>query len=497
MSTETPATSGANFMGAGIEPGIRSENTATNEVTYPAVVASSHTESPITPKAPKPPKVTRVAPAGAIIPTMGWPAFVYKLNCARNRADLVPKLSAKESNLLAERAAKRRDDADRENMKAWLSAFFNSARTQTVEQHRVDGSMVDETVELTWEAQSLVIAVLTQKGGAGKTEVAVQLSRIYSQEIQPAVTPVLIIPATRNPGSTTRKSGVAGEDTLTLPELETLLKQLEEEEEKAHDAKIDPHKGTVSYVSANSITDRLRKNSDNVYVVAQSQLPHDFDDKRYKWVLERLKKIFPLIIQDTGNNTAKRGEIEYMAAQMADVLVFVCYTGMDDSPELMGLTMDSYQILSDQKKLSASITLVNGLRPEDSLDRWAQYAEFKINEHGHIIGIRDFPYRVSARNGMERTGTMLSIPWDDAIAHHKGAGIAQATKDAFLKLAFQIALTKGNLTGLDFTKLDRIRSIKKKVADFDPSLLSEKYPTPQAWISANEQGEIPTNPEGA
>ena len=491
MSTDDPTTGGANFTGANIEPGIRS----TPEVVQKNQLAAPVHRPVVTPaqqEATKPPKVKRVAPEGAVIPRTGWPSFLYSLNCMRGRPDLVPKLSSKEAKLLREQEAKRQADEAREGKKEWLSAFFNSARADTVERVIVDGKEIDQKVELKWEAQSLVVAVLSQKGGAGKTEVTVQLSRTFSQEIKPAVAPILMIPATRNPGSSTRKFGVAGEDTLTLPELETLFRQLESEEEEARANSTIPREGSVSYISANRVTDRLRKNADGVYVVAQSQLPPDFDDTRYRWVLERLKKIFPLIIQDTGNNTAKLGEIEYMAAFMADVLVFVCYTGMDDSPELMGLTMDSYKLLTNTSKLSASITLVNGLRPSDSLENWTRYAEHKINEHGHTIGIRDFPYRVSTRDGREQTGTLLSIPWDDAIALHKGAGINQATKDAYLELAFQIALTKGRLEQLDFTKLDRIRSIKRMVAEFDPSLLNEHYPTPQAWIAAQQRGEIPS-----
>jgi cellulose biosynthesis protein BcsQ len=502
MSTETPAPGGASFAGAGIEPGIRPDAQPVADTEYkPTAPVHRPVDTPTPPKAPKPPKVKRVAPEGAAIPTMGWPGLVYRFNLLRGRADLVPaKLSAKESALLAERAAKWQADHDRETKKTWLSAYFNSARTTTVERVNVDGVEQDTKVELSWEAQSLVVALLTQKGGACKTEGTVQLSRTFAKRLQsvdnpeatPPVGPILIIPATRNPGSTTRKAGVASEDTLTLPETEELLKRLEAEEEQARQSSTTPSNGNVSYISAESITSHLRKNGDGVYVLAQSQLPPDFDDQRFRWVLERLKKIFPLIILDTGNNTAKVGEIEYMAAYMADVLVFVCYTGMDGSPELMGLTMDSYHILPQKEKLSASISVIHGLRPSDSLDDWARYAEFKINEHGHTVGIRDFPYRVSARGGQEQTGTLLSIPWDDALYLHRGNDIAQETEDAYLELAFQIALTNGRLKDLDFTKLDRIRSIKKMIAEFDESLLNEHYPTPQAWIAAQQRGEIPS-----
>jgi cellulose biosynthesis protein BcsQ len=438
-------------------------------------------------EAPKPLEVKRTVPEGAIIPTMGWPRFHYRLNCLMRHPERVPSLSSKELSVRAELEAERQANLNREDKKNWLSEFSNSSSVKAVDTH------TGEISELEWEAQPTVIAVLTQKGGAGKTEVAVQLSRVYSKMIEPAVTPILIIPATRNPGSTTRKSGVVGEDTLTLPELEALLKRLEEEANQAKEHDSYPTRGNVAYISAKSVTSRLRKNADGVYVVAQSQLPPDFDAKRYQWVLERLKKIFPLIIQDTGNNTAKEGEIEYMAAQMADVLVFVCFTEMDGSPDLMGLTMDSYSILRNKEKLSSSITVVNGLRPDDSLENWARFAEYKINEHGHTVGIRDFPYRVSTRDGVQQTGTLLAIPWDDAIARHNGEPIDQKAADAYLELAYQIALTKGRLGGLDFGRLDRIRSIKKMVAEFDPSLLSEQYPTPQAWIAAHQRGEIPTN----
>lgn len=493
MYTENPASSGADFTGAVIEPGIRSEDETTvqgktaGQPVTPQPQAAPDTDQGQTTADPVPPdEPKRTAPPGAIIPTMGWPGFLYRLICGVGRPDLVPALSKKESAFVAKRDIERRRNLDREYKRAWLSAYFNSAG------EKVFDPVTKKLVKLEWEAQTMVIAILTQKGGAGKTEDAVRLSRVFAKEIEPAVGPILMIPATRNPGSTTRKAGVSADDTLTLPEIEQLLKRLEEKAAEQASREVGTNKLGFAYIDADEITSKLRKNADGVYVIAQSQLPADFTAKRYAWVLSRLRRIFPLIIQDTGNNTAKRGEIEYEAALMSDVLVFVCNTGMEDSPELMGLTMDSYSILPKKELLSASVTVVNGLRADDSLDNWARYAEYKINEQGHITGIRDFPYRVTARNGMAPTGTLVGIPWDEAIVRRMGEPISQETSDAFLDLAVLLAKTKGKLAELDFAKLDQIRAVKQMVADFDPTLLSEQYPTPQEWIGAHAQGTPPT-----
>jgi hypothetical protein len=494
MNTETPAPSGASFTGAGIEPGFQPE------AAKPTVPVHRPVDTPPPPKASKPPKVKRVAPEGVIIPTMGPQKFIYKVHRLIRRPDLVPNLSKKEQRIRIEREAEQLANHERQSKELWLSEFFNSSGAMTVDIVNKDGKQTFKETHLKWEGQSLVIAVLTQKGGAGKTEVCVQLSRLFanlkvvdvSGKKRAAVPLILIIPATRNPGSTTRKAGVATEDTLTLPELESLFKKMERQDQQEREGSTIPEEAQERWIDAKEILARLRKNDDGVYVVAQTNLPASFNDKRYQWVMKRLSKIFTIIIEDTGNNTAKAGEIEYMAAQLADVLVFTCFTGVTDSPELMGATMDSYALLPQKDKLSSIISVVNGLRPDDSLENWKRYAEFKINELGIITGIRDFRYRVSARDGMEQTGTLLAIPWDNAVALNRGYDIDQATSDGYLELAFQIALTKGRLQNLDLGLLDRIRSIKKMVAEFDSSLLDEHHPTPQAWIAAHERGEIPS-----
>ncbi len=482
MTDTKPVPNGSSFVGANIEPGLRKRPECAHQTPPPAATTPPAKQSltgahaPVRSRKPK-----RVAPEGVPIPTMGVQKFIYALHCMINRPDLVPRLSHKETGICTKREAERLVDQAKKSKdkELWLSEFFNSSGAMTVVIQNKDGKQTSEETHLKWEGQSLVIGVFTQKGGAGKTENCIRLARLYVQ--QAGVPLVLIVSATRNPGSTTRKARVASEDTLNLPELEVLFKEMEDKNEQ--------------WIDNKEVLARLRKNADGVYVIAQTNLPADFDDKRYEWVMERLAKIFTIIIQDTGNNTAKAGEIEYMAAQLADVLVFTCFTGVTDSPELMGATMDSYAILpqNQKEKLSSIISVVNGLRPEDPLEDWRRYAEFKIDEQGVTTGIRDFLYRVSARGGMEQTGTLLAIPWDDAVALNTGCDISQKTSDAYLELALQIALTKGRLQGLDLGMLDRIRSIKEMVATFDPTLLSKEYPTPQAWMSANRRGETPTN----
>jgi cellulose biosynthesis protein BcsQ len=497
MNTETPAPSGASFAGAGIEPGIQPE------ASRPLVPVHRPVETPLLPKVSKPPKAKRVVPEGAVIPTMGPQKFIYAIHRLIGRPDLVPNLSSKEFQAQIVRKTKELADESRRSKKLWLSEFFNSSGAMTVDLQYKEGQRIFEETHLKWTGQSIVIAVLTQKGGAGKTEVCVQLSRLFANlkviddkgKERAAVPLILIIPATRNPGSTTRKAGVATEDTLTLPEVETWFKDMEKQYDQARANSTVPVDAQDRWIDSKDILALLRKNADGVYVIAQTNLPADFDDKRYQWVMKRLSKIFTIIIEDTGNNTAKEGEIEFMAAQLADVLVFTCFTGVTDSPELMGATMDSYALLNQKDKLSSIISVVNGLKPDDSLENWKRYAEFKINEHGITTGIRDFPYRVSARDGMEQTGTLLAIPWDDAVALNRGYDIDQATSDAYLELAFQIALTKCRLQNLDYGLLDRIGSIKTMVAEFDSSLLSEHYRTPQAWIAAHERGETSPPPE--
>lgn len=487
--TESGSFSGADFTGATIEPGIPTDGDPTRSIgtgspvsTPRHVARSSHEET-----APMEPKPRRTAPPDALIPTMGFPAILYKTSCLFGHPEWVPSISKKESAFIAQRDEKRRRDMDRANKQAWLSAYFNSAGELVYDEEQ------GRLVKLTWDAQSIVVSVLTQKGGAGKTEDTVRLSRVFAKKIKPAAGPILVIPATRNPGSTTRKANVRVVDTLTIPEVYELLLSLEAEASAAAHREIGSEKLGFAYIDANRITDKLGKNEDGVYVIAQTRLPADFTAKKYAWVLSRLKRIFRVIIQDTGNNTAKQGEIEYMAAQMSDVLVFVCSTAMEDSPELMGETMDSYSILNRKDMLSAAITVINGLRPDDSLDNWVRFAEFKVNEQGNITGLRDFPYKVASRDGMRQTGTLMAIPWDDAIFRRQGEPIAQETEDAFLDLAVQIALTKGKLQNLDFDKLDRIHTVQKQVAEFDHTLLNDDYPTPQEWIAAHPQpGALPS-----
>jgi MinD-like ATPase involved in chromosome partitioning or flagellar assembly len=327
--------------------------------------------------------------------------------------------------------------------------------------------------ELQWKAFRGVVAILNQKGGSAKSSLSVAIANIIATVTKKAV---IIVPATRNPGSTTLKAGASAKDTLNLLELEKLLLELTNNKQ--------------NIANTNDVTERLRHNGYGVYVVAQTQLPDDFNGLRLRWIIEQLRGAFPFVVLDTGNDVARQNGVEFEASRQADALVFTCATNMPDSPNLMGKTMDSYSILSNIEKLSRSLVVVNGTGPDEDVEYWAKVAEHKLDEQGRVIGVRDFKYCVLPRGeGKSRTGKMIFIPWDESIVNHPVPQLnllRQETYRAYLEVVFEIIMSIGKERKLDFETLDVILEADAALNNFDYRRLSDELRTPAEVLLAEQ-----------
>lgn len=401
-----------------------------------------------TPESPtKRPKSARSPDPSKAIPTMGLPAALYWLLRRVGRPDIVPRLSKKELRITKARSEEEQAVAQEAANDQFLHDVFNPTRKI------VDGSL------LVWTSFRGVIAVLCQKGGAAKSVTAAILAAIIAMYTRGAN--VLLLAATQNPGSSTMKAGVSREETITLLELEELLLELTENRTKR--------------ANPNDVRDKIRRNQYGVYVIAQSMLPDDFDGDRYRWILEQLREIFDIIVQDTGNVVGRVGSVEYEAARQADHLIFTAWTGMPDSPTLMGETMDTYASLNHRGKLTRCSVVISGVEGDLNATKtrlaWAMYAEARVNDYGVPVGVRDFPFKVIKHNdGDAPSGALHLIGNDPFLASEAVPVLEELSQDTLRRyktMAVDVIRRIGMYQGKDFAVLDSILMAKLAAKEFD------------------------------
>ncbi len=365
-------------------------------------------------------------------------------------------------------------EARRDSNVAFLDTVFNAnAEPVTI------GGM-----QYQWDALTgVILGLYCQKGGASKSVSASTTAAMVSMLTG---APTLELAATQNPGSGTMKAGIARSQTRDLLQVEALLLELSENGTK----KID----------AEDFRKKIRRNKYGVYVIAQSQLPDDFDGKRFRWVLQQLRGMFAFIVADTGNYLGRVGTIEHESAVQADHLVFTAWTGMPDSPVLMGETMDSYVSINNPAKLSRCTTLINGVQGDIHSDEvrrhWALFAEAKVNDYGRPIGVRDFPYRVIKHNdGDKLSGALHLIPYDHYLATMAVPSlseIADETYDAYLEFIVDTIRRVCVARGLNMQILDATIEAEQHTASFDyvEAMQAQSFPSDDE----DDDFPAPTNP---
>jgi hypothetical protein len=407
-------------------------------------------------KATKPPKQKRVrtAPEGTPIPTMGVPGRTYWLLCLVGRPDIVPRLTMKETR---HNELKAEVKASMDQL-SWLKRVFNTWAAT------VDGELLE------WTDFALVVAFFNEKGGSGKSTDAVLVGNFFAKYLGCST---LIMPIAANDGSTASKAATEDKNTKDLIHLEKILKNLTQD-------------GTVK-ADANVVKSHLHKNEAGAYVLAQNALPSNFGGRRLRWIMDQLKPMFQIIIEDTGNDIARYGgpkqglplggNVIYEAGYQADILVFPCSTSMPDSYGTMGKSMDSFVHLRDPDKLSRSIVVVNGHRPSDPIAQWVMFAENRVNNFDQPLGGRQFntlemQYRVSKHSeGHNPKGKLVLIPWEDFLKNNSQPDfdkLRPATQRVIQQLVYEIVVRAGQHKGVNFSILDQIRAADEEALKYDP-----------------------------
>lgn len=395
-------------------------------------------QAPVAEKTTQQTEPPRTAPAGAIIPTMGWPAILYRFRTMRGRPDLVPGLSKKEQQLLAAKAA---DDREA-TIISWLENVFNTHRAT------VDGEVV------AWSSFRGCIAVFCHAGNAGKTLLSVMFPNILASLTHAST---ILVPATKNPGSTTAKAGVDRNDTLSLLQVEKIILDAE---------------AAGRPITSDEIKKLIARNKYGTYVLAQQQLPRDFDHLRLRRIVNVLKTLFDIVVLDTGNNVSEEDGVEAEAFSLADLPLFVCAPYIKpESPVLMGETMDSYAGDGDNTKLTCSIVVVTGTKPTDTVETWAKFAETRVSDTGVMIGPRAFKYRVMKHTeGDTPTGRMFFVDMDVNIENNPAPGVEDLSQRSFrsyLEIIAETIYRVGVMRKVDFGILEKILEAKRQLAAYD------------------------------
>ena len=314
-------------------------------------------------KAPRPPKVKEPKPMpDRPIPTMGMRAVWYRLLCLMGKRHMVPRLSAKEASLLAER-----EEAQRKE----------TVRTGSIEYLR----------ELTDMVPNLNFAFWNTKGASATTTTTVIATAVLAEYSR---TTTVLIDGNPAAGTCAARYGLNYGDTVTTQQL---AQDIRDDEELAHRDfksqinKARPSKNGVRVVSADSIIDEHRR----------------LNGKSASRVLELMGHNSEYLAVDTGNDI---GDVVARAiANFADVFVFTANVGVPDSLRKLSTSMETLRNLGFEDKVNNSVVVISNLPAGKELEDYRMF----LNE----VSFED---KVTRSLDHKFDGQFLGVPHDEYVA---------------------------------------------------------------------------------
>lgn len=296
------------------------------------------------------------------IPTMGWQAGWYRLLCLFGKRHMVPRLSAAEAELLAQRA-----EAER----------MESVRAESIEFLR----------ELTDQVPNLNFAFWNTKGASATTTTTVISTAVLAEYSR---TTTVLIDGNPAAGTCAARYGLNYGDTVTTQQL---AQDIRDDEELAHRDfksqinKARPSKNGVRVVSADSIIDEHRR----------------LNGKSTSRVLELMGHNSEYLAVDTGNDI---GDVVARAiAGFADVFVFTANVGVPDSLRKLSTSMETLRNLGFEDKVNNAVVVISNLPPGKELDDYRMF----LNE----VSFED---KVTRTLDHKFDGKFLGVPHDEYVA---------------------------------------------------------------------------------
>lgn len=296
------------------------------------------------------------------IPTMGWRAYWYRVLCLLGKRHMVPRLSAAEAGLLAER-----EEAER----------MEKVRTESIEYLR----------ELTDMVPNLNFAFWNTKGASATTTTTVIATAVLAEYSR---TTTVLIDGNPAAGTCAARYGLNYGDTVTTQQL---AQDIRDDEELAHRDfksqinKARPSKNGVRVVSADSIIDEHRR----------------LNGKSTARVLELMGHNSEYLAVDTGNDI---GDVVARAiAGFADVFVFTANVGVPDSLRKLSTSMETLRNLGFEEKVNNAVVVISNLPPGKELDDYRMF----LNE----VSFED---KVTRTLDHKFDGKFLGVPHDEYVA---------------------------------------------------------------------------------
>lgn len=319
------------------------------------------------------------APRGPI-PTMGWPAFWWKVISTVNRAANPPKLNKKEAEMLRLRA-----EAD--------------------ERVRIRTESIQRLREYSDKVPSLTVVFIGVKGAAGTTT-----TTAYSCSVLGDITRSNVIPTDLNPAQGTLAPRL-GKDYGQTTTLRELLHDLDSFENFKHFIRnIRPTRYSVRPISANDIVgvnEHLNR-EDALRILRTINI-----NTEYHYV-------------DTANDITD--EVTLAAVESADVLVFTGFVHIHDSLRQISVGMETLRRHGFTEKVNNSVVLISGLAAGERIEDYRKYID-RVNIRDEVIAHYDF------------FGPLLGVPYDPVIRLDTEVdleALAWETYQAYLELDLAI-----------------------------------------------------------
>lgn len=387
----------------------------------PAPAGQTEASSEVTPEPAQPVKQPRLVPDGTDVPSRGFKKFVFWLWLhGIGAADKPPRLGRREREQL-------------ERLRADQRRAFLQERIKMLTGPR---AIVFNGQVLAWRGLVGKFAFNNVKS-SGKSTTALNLASLLATL---SCQPVLVLPATVNPGDGAMRSGVSPKDTLTLNQLLDMLPALKE-----------------GRITSSELRRMIQHNEYGVYVVAADfrDEPDAVLEQEYRELIAELVKHFQFIFMDGGNHL---NGPEMGAVRVADQIVFTAFTGTVSTKYMLGKTMDRYAMdrtLREQQVVERAIVCVTGLNEDETVDEYVPYATYTFAGEGNATSQRRF------------SGSVLGVRFDTAISENMVSrleALAPGTVLDYLELLYQLLLDSAARQGVDLSILERILEAEARAA---------------------------------
>lgn len=315
------------------------------------------------PLRPQRPSLEPKAPARRLpdrpIPTMGWPAFRYRLHKLLGLGNHVPRLSKREQSLYDQRL--------HAHLREQLALSAN-----------------DELRRLADETPRATVAFINAKGAAATTTTTVYAASNFANQTRSVL---IVLDANPASGTSAARLGKDYDETLSTQQLVRFLETDTSfrEEFTQFIKKVRPTRYGVRPITATPI------------VSGNNRLPAD----EVKQILAVTQRQCEYLLVDTANDITEPVTLAVMEA--ADVFVFTANVAVHDSLRQLATTMQTMRCHGFADKVDQAVVVISNVPAGSELEQYKKFLN-RVNIRDEVIE----EYRFS--------GPFLAVPHDAEIS---------------------------------------------------------------------------------